>query len=72
MQGFEDPDHALQTYTQMYGVFFLMFTHSTAVFMKDANERMQVCNSADMSFLFSVCSIFFPPGVYFFSLQQMS
>lgn len=41
MQGFEDPDHALHTYTQMYGVFFLMFSHSNTVFMKDANERMQ-------------------------------
>lgn len=41
VQRFEDPGHALQTYTWMYGVFFLMFTHSEAVFMKDANERMQ-------------------------------
>lgn len=40
MQRFEDPGHTLQIYTQVYGVFFLMFTHSDAVFMKDANERM--------------------------------
>lgn len=41
MQRFEDPAHTLQTYTQTYGVFFLTFTHSSAVFMKDANEGMQ-------------------------------
>lgn len=41
VQRFEDPGHTLQTYTQMHGVFFLMFTHSEAVFIKDANERMQ-------------------------------
>lgn len=40
MQEFEDPGRALQTHTQMYGVFFLMFSHSNTVFMKDANERM--------------------------------
>lgn len=41
MQRFEDLGHTLQTYTQMYGVFFLMFTQSDTVFMKDANETMQ-------------------------------
>lgn len=41
MQRFEDPGHTLQTSTQMYGVFFLMFTHSNAAFMKDPNEGMQ-------------------------------
>lgn len=62
-QRFEDPDHTLHTYTQMYGVFFLMFTHSHTVFMKDAGRFVTVLTRP---FWFWPAACFFSQGFSFF------
>lgn len=63
VQRSEDPGHTLHTYTQMYGVFFLMFTRSEAVFIKDAGRFVTVLTCP---FCFLPAACFFPRAFVFF------